>query len=76
MAKHGRKRIMRRKKDEHFGKICKFFDTDKRRCTIYEGRPAICREYPGKTNCGYYDFLKFERTAQNDPDWVSTTNHD
>jgi Fe-S-cluster containining protein len=76
MARYGRKRIMRRKKDEHYGKICKFFDTDKRRCTIYEGRPAICREYPGKTNCGYYDFLQFERTAQNDPEWVSTTNHD
>jgi hypothetical protein len=76
MAKYGRKRIMRRKKDVHFGKICKFFDTTKRCCTIYEGRPAICREYPGEGRCGYYDFLKFERAAQNDPEWVSTTNHD
>lgn len=38
--------------------------------------PNAVDRYPGKTNCGYYDFLKFERTAQNDPDWVSTTNHD
>ena len=75
-AKYGRKRIMRRKADEHYGRICKFFDTAERRCTIYEGRPAICREFPGKGNCGYYDFLKFERSAQNDPKWVATTNHD
>ena len=32
--------IMRRKKDEHFGKICQFFDTKERRCTIYEARPG------------------------------------
>ena len=32
---------MRRKADEHFGRICRFFDTDKRRCTIYEARPEL-----------------------------------
>ena len=31
---------MRRKADEHFGRICRFFDTDKRRCTIYHARPG------------------------------------
>ena len=38
---------MRRKADEHFGSICRFFDTEERRCTIYTARPTICREYPG-----------------------------
>ena len=68
-------RIMRRKKDVHFGKICRFFDTEARRCTIYEARPAACRVYPGGGRCGYYDFLKFERGGQEDETYISTTNH-
>ena len=74
-SQHGYKRIFRRKKDEHFGMTCQFFDTEKRCCTIYEGRPAICRSYPGTARCGYYDFLSFERRAQNDPDFVALTDH-
>jgi signal transduction histidine kinase len=38
---------MRRKGDKHFGRICQFFDTNERRCTIYAARPAACRDYPG-----------------------------
>ncbi|MEM7749913.1 MAG: YkgJ family cysteine cluster protein, partial [Pseudomonadota bacterium] len=45
---HGHKRIMRRKKDQHFGRICRFFDTDARRCTVYSARPTICREFPNE----------------------------
>jgi uncharacterized protein len=70
---HGYKRIMRRKADVHFGKICQFFDTDERRCTIYHARPSTCREFPGETNCGYYDFLKFERRTQEDKEFISGT---
>jgi uncharacterized protein len=66
------KYTMRRKKDKHFGKVCQFFDTRKRRCTIYEARPTTCRGYPGG-RCGYYDFLKFEREIQDDPKLVATT---
>src|SRR3546814_1934135 len=55
-----RPRVLRHQDDEHFGSICTFFDTDKRRCTIYEARPEICREYPGRKRCGYYDFLRSE----------------
>ena len=72
---HGHKYVMRRKPDEHFGMICQFFDTDARRCTIYEARPKLCREFPNTKRCGYYDFLTFERRAQDDPDYVATTNH-
>jgi Fe-S-cluster containining protein len=72
---HGHKRIMRRKADPHFGKICRFFDTEKRRCTAYEARPAVCRSFPGDGRCGYYDFLTFERRAQNDPNYVASTDH-
>jgi hypothetical protein len=35
----------------------------------------VCREYPGVSNCGYYDFLRFERDAQNDKTYISTTHH-
>ncbi len=71
----GRKYAMRRKPDVHYGKTCQFFDTEQRRCTVYEARPKVCRNYPHTKRCGYYDFLKFERKAQNDPDYVATTDH-
>jgi Fe-S-cluster containining protein len=67
---------MRRKKDPHFGRICRFFDTEKRCCTIYKARPAVCRQYPGGTHCGYYDFLSFERRTQDDPEWVAVTTNE
>jgi len=70
---HGR--VMRRQKDEHFGRICQFFDTKERRCTIYHARPRACREFPGEFNCGYWDFLAFERNAQEDDEYISTTYH-
>jgi Fe-S-cluster containining protein len=70
---HGR--VMRRQKDEHFGRICQFFDTDQRRCTIYHARPRACRDFPGEFNCGYWDFLAFERNAQEDEEYISTTWH-
>lgn len=73
---YGSKYVMRRKADPHYGKICRFFDTDERRCTIYKARPAICRSFPGDGRCGYYDFLTFERRAQDDDDWVAVTNND
>lgn len=71
---HGYKRILKRQDDEHFGRICCFFDTVERRCTIYKARPATCRDYPGE-RCGYWDFLTFERDGQRDEDYVSTTWH-
>ena len=72
---HGYKRVMRRQVEEHYGKICQFFDTTERRCTIYHARPYACRAFPGEDNCGYYDFLAFERNAQEDETFVSTTDH-
>ena len=73
-ADHGYKRIMKRKKDEHFGRICRFFDSEARNCTIYKARPATCRDYPGES-CGYWDFLVFERDGQKDEDYVASTWH-
>jgi len=72
-AVKGYKRVMRRKADKHFGKICQFFDTSARRCTIYEARPLACREFPGDDNCGYWDFLAFERETQEDDTFISGT---
>lgn len=68
------KYALRRKTDKHFGRICMFFDTEERRCTIYQARPSTCRKYPESPRCGYYDFLKFERSQQDDPDHVALTN--
>jgi len=65
--------ILRQKKDEHFKKICRFFDTTDRRCTIYTARPGVCRDYPGEPTCGYFSFLEFEREHQQDPEFIATT---
>ncbi len=63
-------RVLKHRKDDVYGSICRFFDTDLRRCTVYEARPGVCREYPNGNRCGYYDFLKFERKHQDDPDFI------
>ena len=68
--------VLRHKKDEHFGTACRFLDPETRRCTIYEARPTVCRQFPGTVRCGYYDFLSFERGNQDDKEYISTTwNH-
>ena len=64
---YGKERILRRQKDVILGKTCRFLDLETRGCTIYEARPEICREYPGRSRCGYYDILQFERETQEDP---------
>ncbi len=69
-APEGPERILRHRKDEIYGSICRFFDTQLRRCTIYEARPAVCREYPNGTKCGYYEFIRFERKHQDDDEFV------
>jgi uncharacterized protein len=70
--KDGGEYKIRRKTDEHFGKICRFFDTETRKCSVYEARMYICRAYP-TGRCGYYDFLKNERETQGDDEMVAST---
>ena len=65
-----RERILRHQKDKVYGSICRFFDTDARRCTIYEARPSVCRDYPDGRTCGYYTFLRFERKHQDDDSFI------
>ena len=36
----------------------------------------MCRSFPGGGRCGYYDFLSFERRAQEDDEFVALTNHE
>ncbi len=66
-------RLLRHHKDEHFGTVCVMFDRKARRCTVYEARPSVCRSYPDSPRCGYYEFLKFERAHQDDPDFIAVT---
>jgi hypothetical protein len=65
--------LLRHKKDHIYKSICRFFDTDERRCTVYEARPGVCRSYPESKHCGYYDFLRFERAHQADPEFIALT---
>jgi uncharacterized protein len=63
-----KERVLRRKKDPIFSLACHFLDPKTRRCTIYHARPAVCREFPLTSRCGYYDLLTFERRQQDDVD--------
>lgn len=66
-------RGLRHQADKYFGKVCTFFDTRKRQCTVYEARPGTCRDYPHAKSCGYYTFLQFERDLQEDPKFIAMT---
>lgn len=63
-------RVLRHQKDAIYGSICMNLDLKTRRCTVYEARPAVCREYPEKVRCGYYEFLSWERRHQDNPKFV------
>jgi uncharacterized protein len=59
-------RILRRKSDPIFGQACTFLDPETRQCTIYHARPLVCRNFPDRSRCAYYDLLQFEREQQGD----------
>jgi hypothetical protein len=69
----GEFRMMRHRKDRIFDSACMMLDQEKRRCTIYDARPGVCRKYPDTSRCGYYEFLKFERAQQGDEEFVALT---
>jgi Fe-S-cluster containining protein len=62
--------ILLHKKDKIYKSSCRFLDTKLRRCTIYEARPALCRQHPEESHCGYYDFLMWERKHQDDDEFI------
>ena len=62
--------VLRHRKDHVYNSMCVFFDQEERRCTVYEGRPRVCRSYPNGNRCGYYSFIKFERDHQDDEEFV------
>jgi Fe-S-cluster containining protein len=63
----GVERILKRAPDPILGEACQFLDHETRGCTIYHARPEVCREYPARSRCSYYDVLRFERQQQDDP---------
>ena len=65
-------RSLRKVDDLIFDRTCQFLDQTTRLCTIYEGRPEACREWPVHSGdrCVYYDILTFERLQQDDDDYV------
>ena len=64
---HSGERVLRRKKDVIFEETCQFLNEETRGCGIYHARPAVCRSYPDRSRCAYYDLLQFERKQQDDP---------
>ena len=69
----GDARIMRHRKDSVFESVCLLLDQETRRCTAYEARPGPCRGYPYGARCGYYEFLRFERSHQDDKTFIALT---
>ncbi len=69
----GKVRMMRHRKDKVFATACMMLDQETRRCTVYEARPGVCRQYPLANRCGYYDFLTFERTQHDDQEFIALT---
>ena len=67
------KRLLRHRKDTIFDSTCIMLDQEKRRCTVYDARPGVCRTFPESSRCGYYEFLKFEREQQGDDQYVALT---
>ena len=59
-------RVLRRVADSIFEETCMFLNQETRGCGIYHARPGVCREYPDRTRCAYYDLLQFERRQQAD----------
>lgn len=59
-------RILRRKADPVLGEACAFLNHETRGCGVYHARPGVCRSYPNRTRCSYYDVLQFERRQQAD----------
>ena len=66
-------RVLRHKWDDVFGTVCRLLDRESRKCTVYQARPLICRQFPGTPRCGYYDFLSFERRTSGDPEQIAVT---
>ena len=70
----GKARLLRHRLDRIFYSACMLFDKKKRRCTVYEARPSVCRTYPPDSpRCGYYDFLMFEREQQGNDKYIALT---
>jgi len=65
-----KEQVLRHQKDDIYGSVCMFLDKTTRRCTIYNARPGVCHEYPDWSRCGYYEFLKWERRQQDDPEFI------
>jgi len=63
-------RILRHRRDDVFDSVCRFLDRHTRRCTVYQARPGVCRQYPHASRCGYYEFLRFEREQQGDDGFI------
>ena len=73
-TKHdGKVHMLRHRRDRIFTSVCALLDQKTRRCSVYDARPGVCREYPDTPRCGYYEFLKFERAQQDDPKFIALT---
>ena len=68
--------VLKRKADaaSGTGECCTFLDTEARRCTVYDARPDVCRDFPvrgaqaagAEGRCCYYDVLTYVRKESGD----------
>lgn len=63
-------RVLRHREDTIFKSTCQFLHPTERRCTVYEHRPGVCREFPETRRCHYFDFIERERDRQDDATYI------
>lgn len=66
-------RVLRHRQDTVYNSTCQFLHPTERRCTVYEHRPGVCREFPELKRCHYFDFIQTERDRQDDPTYIPLT---
>ena len=66
-------RVLRHRQDTVFQSTCQFLHPTERRCTVYEHRPTVCRQFPELKRCHYFDFIQCERDRQDDPTYIPLT---
>lgn len=65
VLENSRLRCLKLTPDKHLAtKSCVFLDKDTRGCTVYEGRPEICRDHPGE-RCEWHDRRMIEQAIAN-----------
>ena len=49
------KQVLKHQSDSIYNSVCRLFCITTRRCTVYNARPKVCKDYPHGDRCSYYE---------------------